>query len=122
MTYVVELLTGKAYNDVLDEYIFQPLNMSASANYTALNASGAEISEGFLRQGINYTACLEDIGALASSNETAALGSTIPPSCAGTTKGIEYWTAGSGQEWGGGGNIIASGNDLVGPVMPLIPK
>jgi len=109
MTYVVELLTGKSYYDVLDEYIFQPLNMTASSNYAALKASGAEVSQGWIRQGINYTTCLGDL----AGNSSEASPVAIPASCAGTAEGIEFWTQGSGQEWAGGGNVISSGNDMV---------
>ncbi|KAH6915683.1 beta-lactamase/transpeptidase-like protein [Coprinopsis sp. MPI-PUGE-AT-0042] len=105
ITYVVELLTKKSYYDVLDEYIFKPLGMEASSDYAGLKASGAEISQGWLRQGINQTTCLED--------SASAPPLTLPPSCAGSTKGFEFWTDGSGQEWGGGGNVIATGNDMV---------
>ncbi|KAH6915682.1 beta-lactamase/transpeptidase-like protein [Coprinopsis sp. MPI-PUGE-AT-0042] len=105
ITYVVELLTKKSYYDVLDEYIFKPLGMEASSDYAGLKASGAEISQGWLRQGLNYTACLEDAVSAPAGN--------LPPSCAGNLAGFEFWTDGSGQEWGGGGNVIATGNDMV---------
>lgn len=105
ITYVVELLTKKTYWEVLDEYIFQPLGMEASSDYAALKSSGAEISQGWLRQGTNYTLCAADLA-------TAPPG-TLPPSCAGELAGFEFWTEGTGQEWGGGGNVIATGNDLV---------
>ncbi|KAH6880293.1 beta-lactamase/transpeptidase-like protein [Coprinopsis sp. MPI-PUGE-AT-0042] len=105
LTYVVELLTKKSYYKVLDEYIFKPLKMEASSDYARLKASGAEISQGWLRQGLNYTACLED--------SASAPAGSLPPSCLGELAGMEFWTNGSGQEWGGGGNVIATGNDMV---------
>jgi CubicO group peptidase (beta-lactamase class C family) len=116
MTYVVELLTNQSYYDVLDEYIFQPLDMDASSDYAALKASGAEVSQGWIRQGINSTKCLEDV----TGNTTEAGPITVPASCAGRAEAIEFWTRGSGQEWGGGGNVIATGNDLVRPFQAEI--
>jgi CubicO group peptidase (beta-lactamase class C family) len=107
ITYVVELVTKRTYYDLLAEYIFKPLEMQASSNYTALVESGAQVSEGWIRQGVNYTQCLED---LSEADPTAMV---LPPACAGTPEAIEFWTQGSGQEWGGGGNVIATGNDLV---------
>ncbi|KAH6879929.1 beta-lactamase/transpeptidase-like protein [Coprinopsis sp. MPI-PUGE-AT-0042] len=106
ITYIVELLTKKSYYDVLDEYIFQPLGMDASSNYTRLEASGAEVSQGWLRQNVNYTAC-----ALEAEADPEAATSSL--ACAGYASAFEFWTQGSGQEWGGGGNVIATGNDLV---------
>ncbi|KAH6908171.1 beta-lactamase/transpeptidase-like protein [Coprinopsis sp. MPI-PUGE-AT-0042] len=106
ITYVVELLTKQSYNDVLDEYIFQPLGMEASSNYTRLEASGAEVSQGWLRQNVNYTAC-----ALEAEADPEAATSSL--ACTGYASAFEFWTQGSGQEWGGGGNVIATGNDLV---------
>lgn len=103
LSYVVELLTKKSYYEILDEYIFKPLGMEASSDYTALRAAGAEVSQGWQRQGVNFTACLEDY-----TDPTSA-----PPSCIGQAYGFEFWTDGSGQEWGGGGNVIATGNDMV---------
>lgn len=109
ITYVVEILTGKSYFDVLDQYIFKPLEMDASSNYTALKGAGAEVSEGWLRQGINCTTCLGDLIAAAGNSSVVS----VPPSCVGKSEAIEFWTQGSGQEWGGGGNVIATGNDMV---------
>jgi CubicO group peptidase (beta-lactamase class C family) len=106
ITYVVELLTGKSYYDILDEYIFQPLTMDSSSDYAALKAGGAEVSEGWLRNGINYTTCFADI-----AGDPSAI--SLPASCVGDVKGIEFWTEGSGQEWGGGGNVIATESDMV---------
>lgn len=115
MGYVVELITGKSYYDVLDEWIFQPLDMAASSDYAALRDSGAEISQGYVRQGIDYTLCAADLAALTNATgadaELASL--TLPESCAGTAEAFEFWTNGSGQEWGAGGNVIATGTDLV---------
>lgn len=117
-TYIVELLTGKTYYEVLDEYIFKPLDMTASSNYTELRLSGAEISQGWVRQDVNYTQCSLDSAERAESNETdletdPLLALVPPPSCLGVTEAFEFWTDGPGQEWGGGGNVIATGNDLV---------
>ena len=97
ITYVVELLTKKSYWEVLDEYIFEPLGMASSSDYASLKAAGGEVSQGWLRQGINYTTCLADIGAAPDAL-------TLPPSCVGKAEGFEFWTEGSGREWGGGGS------------------
>lgn len=121
-TYIVEVITGRSYYDVLDEYIFKPLDMDASSNHTELKSSGAEISQGWVRQDVNYTQCSSDSIALASANDTrSASGSgsdslaalVPPPSCLGVTEAFEFWTDGAGQEWGAGANVIATGNDMV---------
>jgi CubicO group peptidase (beta-lactamase class C family) len=106
ISYVVELLTKKSYYEVLDESIFKPLGMDASTDYAALKASGAEVSQGWLRQGVNVTACLEEYS-------TSPPPTTVPVSCIGTARGFEFWTDGSGREWGGAGEVIATGNDMV---------
>lgn len=112
ITYVVEVLTGRSYWDILDEYIFQSLDMDASSDYTQLKGEGADVSQGWLRQDVNYTACMLDYEELLSSNASGAASQAVPPSCLGVTEGIEFWTQGKGQEWGGGGNVIATGSDL----------
>jgi hypothetical protein len=66
-----------------------------------------------LRNGINYTTCITDIAADPSTT-------SLPASCVGDIKGIEFWTEGSGQEWAGGGNVIATGNDMVRHHHPTI--
>jgi CubicO group peptidase (beta-lactamase class C family) len=106
MTYVVELITKKSYWDVIDEYIFQPLGMDASSNHAQLKASGAEISQGWLRQHVNYTAC-------ALETEVDPEAANTSRNCTGYADAFEFWTQGKGQEWGAGGNVIATGNDMV---------
>lgn len=123
LTYLVELITGRSYYEVLDEWIFKPLNMDASSNYTELKASGAKLSQGWVRQDVNYTQCSLDYAERTSANTStetpdesgidALLAMVPPPSCSGVPEAFEFWTEGSGQEWGGGGNVIATGNDLV---------
>lgn len=118
ITYVVEILTGKTYYQVLNECIFKLLDMDSSSNYTELKSSGAKISQGWLRQDVNSTQCALDTTESASSNDTDTetdplLALLPPPSCLGVPEGIEFWTGGAGQEWGGGGNVLATCNDLV---------
>jgi CubicO group peptidase (beta-lactamase class C family) len=112
IAYVVELLTGKSYNEVLDELIFQPLGLDASSNFTQLVEQKGEYSQGWIRQGINYTECTVDATAAVNSTDPAVAAS-LPASCAGELGPIDFWSKGAGQEFGGGGNVIATGNDLV---------
>lgn len=114
ITYVVELLTGKSYNEVLDELIFKPLDLDASSNFTQLVEDEGVYSQGWLRQGTNSTQCATDSAVAAGSNDTS-LATLLPPSCAGDLVAIDFWTKGAGQEFGAGGNVIATGNDLVSP-------
>lgn len=121
MTYVVEVLTGRSYWDVLDEFIFKNLDMSASSDYIQLRDSGGDISQGWLRQDVNLTSCIAAYEAAASSNSSdAAAAEVVPAACLGVAEGIEFWTEGRGQEWGAGGNVIASGNDLVSTTFAYI--
>lgn len=112
MTYVVEILTKKSYWSVIDEYIFQLLGMEASSNYVRLEASGANVSQGWLRQNANYTACALETEA----NPEAATSSL---DCTGYAEAFDFWTQGKGQEWGAGGNVIATGNDMVCSLEPI---
>lgn len=141
--YIVEVLTGRSYYDILDEYIFDPLGMDAGSDYTQLKADGAEISQGWIRQDVNYTRCAVEAAELAAASANATDGTTpagsdadaeagaeapsreellaasgLPLSCLGTPEGMEFWTDGPGQEWGAGGNVIATGNALVSTPSP----
>lgn len=119
IAYVVELLTGKSYNEVLDELIFTPLGLDASSNFTQLVEEQGEYSQGWIRQGINYTQCALDAAAAANSTDPVVAAS-LPASCAGELAPIAFWSKEAGQEFGGGGNVIATGNDLVSTPLPVL--
>jgi hypothetical protein len=51
ITYVVELLTHKAYSQVLDELVFSPLGMNAYSNFTKLVEEGGEYSQAMVKGG-----------------------------------------------------------------------
>jgi CubicO group peptidase (beta-lactamase class C family) len=121
ITYVVELLTHKTYSQLLDDLIFSPLGMNAYSNVTKLVEEGGEYSQGWLRQGVNYTQCGIDATIAAGKNDTSLEG-LFPASCAGDLDSIDFWTKTAGQEFGGGGNIIATGNDLVSLPRTSTPK
>jgi hypothetical protein len=54
------------------------------------------------------------LDAAAAANSTnPAVATSLPASCAGELAPIDFWSKGAGQEFGGGGNVIATGNDLV---------
>jgi CubicO group peptidase (beta-lactamase class C family) len=112
ITYVVELLTHQTYSQVLDELIFKPLGMNAYSNFTKLVEEGGEYSQGWSREGVNYTQCGIDATIAVGKNDTSLEG-LFPTSCAGDLNPIDFWTKTAGHEFGGGGNIIATGNDLV---------
>lgn len=100
---VVEIVTNQTFYDVVQELVFDPLNITGTWNASAVE----DKSQGFFQNGINSTACGE---ALAVFNSTTAI---LPEECLSAPSGVEYWTEGSGQGWSGGGAAVLSGNDLV---------
>lgn len=100
---IAELLLNQTLESYIQSKIFRPLGMNGLFSAQAAGNTGRR-TQGFALQGGNAARCAE----LISSG-----GNPLDPSCFGSPKAFNFWTDGTGVEFGGGGYIILTPNDMV---------
>lgn len=131
--YIVDKVTGRNFYEVADKIVFKALGLDGTSDARKARRSG-RLSQGFMRQDINSTQCAIDLAAhnhtltqppakisnARAKNFTAyppTLFTKFPDSCVGRQESMEYWTKGTGREWGGGGSFIMSAESLVSRIV-----
>ncbi|ORX36709.1 beta-lactamase/transpeptidase-like protein [Kockovaella imperatae] len=126
--HIVDKATGQDFYQQSEDLVFKRLDMEATWNASEALATG-RLSQGFLRQAVNQTACAIDLYALdqtlpiiaplfmanGSSSYPLTLNSMWPESCHGRQESVVYWTNGTGREWGAGGASVLTGEAIVSP-------